>query len=247
MLWLHAHKSTHRCLFFVSLFLWWLLLLLLLPVLHSDNQCISAPELACVWSEVRVLQRTHAGYMFRGILDFSPDILPISMHESSAFICVFSLEHCWTVIWHLCPFWNQLFFQPSHLQPRTAFLFMSVRHLMSNSYALVCHLLPNNLPGLMLCNPVTLSNNSLMLPGGAKISRSDSAGLCAHSFPHKPVSFLGAGQFWSMFCVLEACTHCFQCLCSRGGTRPNVFLLEALKMTILPDLLINCLPAVTTA
>lgn len=122
------------------------------------------------------------------------DIFPLSMLESSTFIFIFSLEHCWTIIWHLCPFWNQLFFQPSHLQPRTAFLFMSVRHLMSNPYALMCRL-PNNPPGLMLCNPVTVSNISLMLPGGAKISRSDSNGLCACSCIHKLGPFLSARWF----------------------------------------------------
>lgn len=190
------------------------------------------------------VHRTRASCIFFLYFIFFYMLFPFPTHESKAFICAFSLEHCWTLIRHLCPFWDRLFLRPSHLKPRTAFLFMAVRHLMSNCCALVCHLLLNNPPGLMLCNPVTFSNNSLMLPVGAKINRSGSRWLCVCSCLHKLVLFL---IVLSMFHVWEICMHDLQCSCSQRGTRSNVLLLVALKMAILLDLLINCLPAVTTA
>lgn len=170
------------------------------------------------------------------------------MHESRTFNCVFSLEHCWAIICHLCPFWNQLFRQPSHLQPRTAFLFMSVWHLMSNSYSLVCHLLPNNPPGLMLCNPVRVSNNSLMLPGERKSA--DQTGMGSVSAVVH-INWCQVSRCWRVL-VHVSCfgtMHELPSVSMQSGreTGPNVFLLMAPTMTILLEPLISCLWAVTTA
>lgn len=98
----------------------------------------------------------------------------------------------------------------------------------------------------MLWNPVTVSNNSPMLPRRAKVNRSDSNGLCAGRCPHEMESYLGFGEFctWFMSWTMRVLPSVF---CSNSGIRPNVLLPMALKITILLDLLINCLPAVTTA
>lgn len=91
----------------------------------------------------------------------------------------------------------------SHLTPNQEQLFLLCLSdtwcpTLMPSCATCCQIIP---PGLMLCNPVTGSNNSPMLSGAAKISRSDSNGLCACSWPHKLVSFVGAGWFSCWFCV----------------------------------------------
>lgn len=77
------------------------------------------------------------------ILYFYTYVISVPMHENAALFCV-CFPPSQTTVWHLCPFWNQLFFRASHLKPRTAFLFLSLWHLMSKCYALVCRLLLNN-------------------------------------------------------------------------------------------------------
>lgn len=108
----------------------------------------------------------------------------------------------------------------------------------------------------MLSNPIRASNNSQMLLGGAGISRS----LREKTKGPRPAVMLITCCFYTVHSLVHVsggctwfakCIPCLQCLCRKGERTPAVlcffFLLMALKMTILSDLLINCLPAVTTA
>lgn len=106
------------------------------PHLHSHIQHISATlRLSRGDGITEETCRAHVFYIF------IPMLFPFPCTRAQHLLCS---QPSQTAVWHLCPFGNQLFFRPSHLRPRTAFLFSSLRHLMSNSYALVCRLLLNN-------------------------------------------------------------------------------------------------------
>lgn len=92
----------------------------------------------CVCPEGTVSQRKHVFYVFYIVI---PILVPFPCTRAQHLLC---FQPSQTAVWHLCPLGNQLFFRPPHLKPRTAFLFSSLWHLMSNSYALVCRLQLNN-------------------------------------------------------------------------------------------------------
>lgn len=139
------YNYTHTCphvavsLFFPCLFGVWLVLAL--PHHHTFTHIFSTYLQPCVCPEGTVSQRKHAGWGFYLFYIFIPMLFPFPCTRAQHLLCS---QPSQTAVWHLCPFGNQLFFRPSHLRPRTAFLFWSLRHLMSNSYALVCRLLLNN-------------------------------------------------------------------------------------------------------
>lgn len=92
-----------------------------------------------------------------------------------------------------------------------------------------------------------------MLPGGAGISRSlrrkTQRPLPAvmlvtwfYSYMLHSLVHVSGGCTW-----FPKCKYCPAASIQRGKEKTCCFLLMVLKMTILSDLLINCLPAVTTA
>lgn len=97
----------------------------------------------------------------------------------------------------------------------------------------------------MLSNPIRATNNSQMVPGGAGISRSQRekilhSSFSACSYAHSVVKLV----FCMYFGLFQVGLHS---ACISFGQQEVVCLLMGLKMLILSNPLINCLPAVTTA